>query len=111
MKTKSLIVDRTTLPVIEERLYKESQSWHYVLTVTVPQRAKLRVLIERNAYDFQSRLRCQMWTPNGWTTVCHRPMNEAEAYCHSVSYGDRNPDINLFLADAQRLLETALQII
>ncbi len=106
------ILDKTdggAYEIISERLYPQRQSWHYKVIVLVDGR-KLRVRIERNAYDFQSHAKVELWADDKWQPVTSMTIGECK--CAVVSYVTHRDrfDIGLFREDARTLLQEAAQI-
>lgn len=100
---------------VKETMSKGRQSWCYECIVRVEvndgirKSDTLRVHIERNSYDFQSHWKVEAWRQNGWVFVTSIPFEEAASA--KVSYVDRNPDIELFQYDRDRLLEFACEVV
>jgi hypothetical protein len=98
---------------ISKEFYNEDQSWHYDLTVALVDHpdTKLRVFIERNAYDFQSRMVGYVLDPVRfkWNRLIAKPITGA--HCQPVSYVDKHPDRTLFDIDARGIIDQLLLII
>lgn len=106
----------TPKPVIAERLWRDAmhQTCHYELI----QRAgthRLRVQIERNAYDDQSCARIQRWDGAQWQGVSTWPISACDSL--AVSAYERPEaktgrcDLELMQGDAARLVAEAWAII
>jgi hypothetical protein len=94
--------------MIQEDLWNANQSWHYE-SITEHGDERLRVKIRRNAHDFQSSATCERWDGHAWHQVVSRPIEQLE--CSVVSYVTKDPDADLFLADADDLRGRALAVI
>ena len=96
-----------------KEFYLESQSWHYDLTVGLADEptVKLRVTIERNAYDFQSSMIGYALDQNSlsWNRLVVKPIKGA--HCESVSYVDEWADQSLFDIDARAIIEQLILIV
>lgn len=65
---------------IDVVLYNEQQSWNYRevrnYTTGVGKSVALRVDIRRNAYDFQSWVNLDIFTPVGWKNIVGHPITD-----------------------------------
>lgn len=104
----------TPKPVIAERLWRDRQTCHYELL----QRAgphRLRVQINRDAYDFQSSARIERWSGDQWREVSTWPISACDS--QTVSAYERpeaktgRRDLELMQGDAARLVAEAWAII
>ncbi len=97
---------------VSSRCYKQTQSWWFerILKFTSPvQSFKLRIVIRRNAFDFQSYGHVDMWDGNKWNNVIDVPITELES--RKVDYVTLNVTERDFENDCKSLLETALKIV
>ena len=92
--------------------YLSDQSWHFVRIIATENRVwKIRVWIERNAYDFQSSLTGDIWSRDSmeWNTVIRRPLKGA--HCESASYVDENQSAAPFRNDSDLIIKQVLEVI
>lgn len=65
---------------IDVVLYNKQQSWYYKevrnYTTGVGKSVALRVDIRRNAYDFQSWVNLDIFTPIGWKNIIGHPITD-----------------------------------
>jgi hypothetical protein len=104
MKTKRLV---------DVRLWKSSQAWHYQSVWKVGPWV-VRVDILRDAYDAQSHLRVEMLTTLGWKELVSKPMTKDGADCYSVSYaaeakGSHFVDDEAALVDEANIILSAME--
>lgn len=99
-----------TARVIDAKLFTANQSVHFVAVYSW-RKHKLRVKIERNAYDEQSSLRLERWDGASWRFVHALPISAA--LCRKASYVDRDLSYvrPLFESDAATLLAFGIQIL
>jgi len=90
-----------------EKLWHQKQSWHYEALYRYGD-FRLKVDIERNAYDFQSHLRVKVFDPVSlqWNVLVSDAMTK-DRHCHKLSYVNKQPDIRCFQQDADQLLAEA----
>jgi hypothetical protein len=70
-----------------------------------PLRTKLRVLVHRDFYDFQSYARVERWNGERWYEVDHLPHNKMEAVNSSESFSVAGfPDKDTLLDRAEVIL-------
>jgi hypothetical protein len=98
---------------VKETMSKGLQSVDYECIVNVESDTNdsdvLRVNIKRDCYDRQSHWNVEAWRQNGWVFVTSIPVEEAASA--KVSYVQKNPDIELFQYDRDRLLEFACAVV
>jgi len=95
---------------ISERLWMQNQSWFY-RRIVMRNGYKLRVDIKRNAYDVQSFARVKVWNRErlSWNWVCGCPITECD--CKAISYVKKDPSMDIFRKDGEKLFNEALQIV
>lgn len=104
--------------IIHVNCWNSEQSWHYHIYVQW-QGYKLRCVITRNAYDFQSAARVDVLTDaREWSTLMTHPMDRL-MLCYDVSYTDtekRRPGVTGEVSekmyhDAKRLFALASRLL
>lgn len=94
---------------LTSRAWKGPQTIEYESTWITDDEFRLRVQIKRDFYDFQSHLRCQIWSPSQgqWNEISTLPLDHSKIKksrsCTEVALG-------LFLADERQLIADALLI-
>lgn len=101
--------NRTTHTIVSEQCWNENQSWNYTLTTKTDDGHKVRVRIRRNAHDFQSHAIAEYWNGSAWAEVQSRPITALR--CAAVSYVTRGVTAGQFRADANDLIDAALEVI
>ena len=104
---------------IDETFVNHNQSWIYTLFCTIlnvhdtaGQFPKIRVTLTRNAYDQQSFANVEVFskTEMKWNRViCEVYTKDFKSSV--VSYVEKNPNKNLFVEDANMLLQKIFNII
>jgi len=97
------------MKTIDTRFYNQDQSWWFERIVKLDDGQKLKVVIRRNAYDFQSSAVCKRWDGNKWHLVNSMPIKDCA--CKPVSYVDKSPNKALFEKDAKALIAIAKEIV
>ena len=95
--------------LISEDFYNQNQSWHFVLTVNIENK-RIRIKIDRNAYDNQSSLTGFLWNGNEWKQVDYHPLVKS-LNCFHVSYVDKKPNKLAFRLDAEFILDRVCEIV
>lgn len=112
-----------TIETTSKSTDNRSQSWIYEETLNAWPRGKteaaidrgdeikLRIRIERNAYDGQSSARVEAWTTEGWSYLTQIPIGQTPA--SKISYTHRQDAILNRRLDATRdeLIAQALRIL
>lgn len=110
-ETTTTLIAGAKTTTITEHCYLSQQSWIYkhIARVDAPAvAARVLVVIERNAYDFQSHARLSRWDGDAWQVVLSEPIEAQD--CKHVSYVDRAVTAAAFRSDFNRLVATALKI-
>lgn len=102
---------------ISEQFYYNSQSWHYEqvveITTVMGARGKLKVKIERNAYDEQSSIRGYALDPHHlkWNLLVDKPITAGN--CQKFSYAQKASTVEkeIFQKDADEVLEELMAIV
>lgn len=91
---------------------QRNQTWEYRRTVKLPNGTKVRLTLQRNAYDFQSHAYSEAFSPTDlrWNRIDSVPFTNALC-CFNVSYVEKMPDVTKFKADAKMLLKRALMVL
>jgi len=97
--------------VVSSQFYKLSQSLHYDKIVIVSG-LKMRVKIERNAYDDQSHIIGYVLDPvhYRWNALVHRPINQSG--CKDANYASDNWQrfADLFRSESDSVIKELIAI-
>jgi hypothetical protein len=88
------------------RVWNASQSWYFE-ALHEHGDTRIRIRIRRNAYDNQSFLIAEVWSPTtlSWNEATTLPMN-ADRQSHSVQYFQEKITVEHFARDERDLLHT-----
>lgn len=97
---------------LSEDLALSDQTWRYSCVRKIPGGPKLRIIIKRNAYDFQSLAYVEVFSLHElkWNVIVEVPFTKA-LKVHVVSYVDRESKIDLFREDADMLFDRAMAVL
>lgn len=96
------------MKTISTQTYNENQSWYHKRVVVVDER-RFKVHIRRNAYDFQSFAKVELWNGSEWKGVYSEPITACA--CKSISYVQSGITDTAFEEDFMRLLLVAAEIV
>lgn len=99
--------------LLSDSFTKENHSIIFTRLVQIDKR-KVRIVVERNAYDFQSRAVASIWTGDGWNFVWSLPREDMTVLSRKQGPHGRIPVVNytsdkitqyrdLFEEDARKL--------
>lgn len=71
---------------ISERVWKSDQSWNFERVSVLVDLQRLRCVIKRDAYDFQSYGKVERWDGDKWQIVLTRSIGELDDEVTAISY-------------------------